>query len=241
MSTSPIRPSGQPAPVSPELQQWADLVAFLGELLGPQVEVLLHDPHDFRHSIVAIANSHISGRSVGGPATDLVLRLWQSRQHESTSHLVNYDGQDPSGRPLRSSTYFIRGAQGQVIGLLCFNFDDAPLTTALESLTAYLTGINARVPNAPSSTLPAQERLSASFDELAEERIRELANATGVDPARLSIPERLDFVRAIEDEGLFLVKGAVGLVATALGVSEPTAYRYLRQVRSENLQSRSLT
>ena len=44
--------------------------------------------------------------------------------------------------------------------------------------------------------------------------------------------EKIATVREIERAGVFLLKGAVAQVAVALRVSEPTVYRYVRQVRT---------
>lgn len=47
------------------LQQYVKLTEFLGHTLGPDYEVALHDLTDRNRSIVAIANSHVSGRKLG--------------------------------------------------------------------------------------------------------------------------------------------------------------------------------
>ena len=46
------------------LEPYAKLVDFLGEALGDNVEVALHDITSKEQEIVAIANSHISGREM---------------------------------------------------------------------------------------------------------------------------------------------------------------------------------
>ena len=46
-----------------KLDQYRQLVSFLGQVLGPDYEVVLSD----LHSILAISNGQVSGRSVGGP------------------------------------------------------------------------------------------------------------------------------------------------------------------------------
>jgi predicted transcriptional regulator YheO len=43
--------------------------------------------------------------------------------------------------------------------------------------------------------------------------------------------EKVGVVRELERSGVFLLKGAVAHVAVALGTSEPTVYRYVKQVR----------
>ena len=53
------------------LQQYSVIVQFLGKTLGPDYEVVLHDLNPEHNKIVAIANSHVSGRSIGSPLTNV--------------------------------------------------------------------------------------------------------------------------------------------------------------------------
>ena len=53
------------------LQHYIKLTEFLGHALGPDYEVALHDLTDKNRSIIAIANSHVSGRQVGLSLGDL--------------------------------------------------------------------------------------------------------------------------------------------------------------------------
>lgn len=47
------------------LDIYKGLVPFLGEALGKDCEVVLHDFREPGHSVIAIANGNISGRHVG--------------------------------------------------------------------------------------------------------------------------------------------------------------------------------
>ena len=53
-----LKRGGQMA--NPLLQHYIKLTEFLGQALGPDYEVALHDMTDKNRSIVAIANNHIS-------------------------------------------------------------------------------------------------------------------------------------------------------------------------------------
>jgi predicted transcriptional regulator YheO len=240
--------------ISQELKPYASLVEFLGVILGDSCEVLLHDCSDFNRSIVAIANSHISGRSLGGPATDLVLRIWRAKLYEDRDYYANYTSYSTDGKEFCSSTFFVRNQRGDVIALLCINQDDGPIIEARELLGRYLSGFHASGDETarvqPSSShddeeLPSgkaeqqtdglgktSENLSISVDELTTSRIHALALAGHLDPARLSKDERLEFIKQLDDEGIFLLKGAIEKTASALGVSQPSVYRYLRCVRN---------
>ena len=60
---------------NPLLQHYIKLTEFLGQALGPDYEVALHDMTDKNRSIVAIANNHISGREIGAPLTNVALKI----------------------------------------------------------------------------------------------------------------------------------------------------------------------
>jgi len=237
-----------------EFEPYLPLMDFFAELLGPRTEVVLHDTSDLSRSIVALTNGHVSGRSVGGPATDLVLKVLQNHEHDDRDYLANYLAESRTGGTFRSSTFFIRDAGGDVVGMLCLNIDDEPLARARDLLVAITatTGLvkGAGPGGAPGAAtgstgstgatgaatahpaaVPVAERLSMNVDELALDGVARIVAAQGIEPHRMTPDEKVAAVREIERAGVFLLKGAVAQVAEALHVSEPTVYRYVRQVR----------
>lgn len=223
----------------PEFSPYLAMMDFLAELLGPLAEIVLHDTSDLSRSIVALTNGQLSGRTVGGPATDLVLKVLQNHEHDDRDYLANYLAVSRTGGAFRSSTLFIRDERGAVVGMLCVNIDDEPLTRARDLLTAITatTGVPKGVDGVPRAAIdspapvPVAERLSATVDELALDGIERIVSARGVEPQRMVAQEKIATVGDLERAGVFLLKGAVAQVAAALHVSEPTVYRYLSQVR----------
>ena len=61
------------------LQQYVKLTEFLGQALGPDYEVALHDMTDRNRSIIAIANNHVSGREIGAPLTNVALSILRDK------------------------------------------------------------------------------------------------------------------------------------------------------------------
>ena len=43
------------------MQEYCELVGFLGKVLGQDYEVVLHDLSNMDNSVVAVANGHVSG------------------------------------------------------------------------------------------------------------------------------------------------------------------------------------
>ena len=93
---------------NPLLQHYIKLTEFLGQALGPDYEVALHDMTDKNRSIVAIANNHISGREIGAPLTNVALKILMDKSYETQDYRLHYCGLSAEGKTLRSSTMFIK-------------------------------------------------------------------------------------------------------------------------------------
>ena len=102
---------------NPLLQHYIKLTEFLGQALGPDYEVALHDMTDKNRSIVAIANNHISGREIGAPLTNVALKILMDKSYETQDYRLHYCGLSAEGKTLRSSTMFIKH-NGKLVGML---------------------------------------------------------------------------------------------------------------------------
>lgn len=116
------------------LEPYKTIVNFLGKTLGPDYEVVLQDLTDGNNSIIAIANSHVSGRKIGSPLTNAALQMLSSKAYLSKDFLCNYKGISENGHVLRSSTMFIKDSDGIPVGLMCINFDDSRYTELSKKL-----------------------------------------------------------------------------------------------------------
>ncbi len=220
------------------LKPYAELVKFLGIVLGPDYEVALHDVGE-ENCIVAIANGHVSGRDVGAPLTNKAKQFLQDQIYERENWELNYLGVSREGTPLRSSTYFIRDADGGIAGMLCVNFDDSRYRQMLlqvlrlchpdEFLDAH-EGIS----YAPSLLLTqnaAAEQFPGTAEDAVSETVSQVLAATHYPVEKMTQDEKTEVVDKLNRRGVFAIKGAVSTVARALSSSEATIYRYLARVR----------
>ena len=89
---------------------------------GDNCEFVVHDyTRDFSSTIVAIANGQVTGREVGQGGSKLGLRIMQGKEEEDGKY--NYISQTSDGRFLRSSTIYLKGEDGTILGSLCINID----------------------------------------------------------------------------------------------------------------------
>ncbi len=218
----------------------------LGVTFGSHCEVVLHDLRRPEHSIVAIANGHVTGRklgdpAIGGPEPDIALQRSQSDDGH-TNILANYETHTRDGRRLKSSSTVFRDENGVLFAALCLNIDLTSIDTAknfLETISAtdfYTDGD--LVPELPAARRGARGKLAEtapeeSAVEVTVSGIITEAVAQGHKPLEaMNKADKLACVEYMYDRGLFIIRGAVELVAQALGVSRYTIYNYLDEIKA---------
>ena len=87
------------------------LADVLGQMFQNVLEVVVHDFKDLDHAIIHIVNGHISGRSLGGPVSEINLRRLLE-QDQFPDKLVNFSSRNSRGQQLKSSSLAIRDDQG---------------------------------------------------------------------------------------------------------------------------------
>lgn len=231
------------------LRQFKILVDFLGNMLGPDYEIILHDLNTPNQSVIAIANSHISGRSVGSPLTNTALRQIKSREYEVHDYTDNYVGTVRDGRLVRSATMYIKNDAGKPIGLLCMNYDDTRMRDAqsllqeiahpkswLRALAEVQSSLRGGSNN--NDTSLTLETFHDNIEDLMSEIYRDVSLNINIPADHFSQQDRLDIVTQLEKRGLFKLKGSVPFVAEKLHCSQASVYRYLNQITRESLAQR---
>ena len=207
------------------LKKYIPLVDFLADVFGDDAEVVLQDVSDFNNSVISIRNNHISGRKLGAPATNLVLKVMNGNFTDK-NYVTNYRGVSAVGKVVRSSTYFIKDDKNVVVGMLCINID----IDKLVQLKNHLDGILKLPEEIFEKTT---ERFSVSAEGLASDSIETILEESGISPERMSQEEKMEVVYKLDKNGVFLVKGSICKVASVLNVSNATIYRYLSKIRRE--------
>ncbi len=215
------------------------VVQHLGASLPNSYELVLHDLSKLPHSIVAVSGE-VTRRSVGDPATDLLLGQAATGRFESRHA---YDTRLSDGRKLRSTTMIIEDVSGRPVAALCMNAD-LSVWEQLQAATARVfEAVGARqLDPAPPSELPAigadlgevsHEAFVHDLDELAAHLINESIRNVGVPVELMKKRHKVEVVRDLRERGLFMLKDAVQLIATELDVTRFTIYNYLNQLAEE--------
>ncbi|MBO6047437.1 MAG: PAS domain-containing protein [Erysipelotrichaceae bacterium] len=215
------------------LEPYGAIVSFLGEALGDNVEIALHDLTSPEQEIVAIANRHISGRSVGAKLSNLSIHYLENKQYMDHDYVINYKTTGVDNKLLRSATYFIKEEGKEFpIGMLCINVNITDYEY-MEAVLKKVFGIKDD-PDVEFKQDNPIEILSSPLDEMVDKYIKECLFKMGVPSyvlvERLKVEEKIRVVKYLQEKGTFKVKGAIALVAEKLDVSEPTIYRYLKKM-----------
>ena len=195
---------------------------------GRNCEVVIHDLRgaDTEHSIIAIENGHVTGRSIGDGPSHIVLESLKE-DPSGIEDRVSFLTKTSARRVLRSTTLFIRDDDGKVIGLMGINYDISMLV-AVDDVIRDLTG---------SDTQTSEpESISRNVADLLDELLEQSVKLVGKPTALMSKDDKMRAIRFLDDSGAFLVTKSGPKVCEYFGISTYTLYSYLDEIRSSKDQ-----
>jgi len=210
----------------PILKNFIPLVEGLANTFGKNCEVVLHDVSNPDQSIIAIANGHITNRSVGGPMSEY--GLLALRRGDFNNHRINYMKKTSDGRVLKSSSLYIKDENGEILGYLCINYDISEIQV-IKNILKDFTNIHELEQSMHEDT----DSYGDTINDVLARIVDKVLESTGKPVAFLSKEEKVQIVQMLESKGVFLVKGAIDYVAKVLCVSRYTIYNYLDEIRIE--------
>lgn len=209
------------------------VVSVLEEVLYENIEVVLHDLTRPENSVVAIANGHVTNRSIGdsilaGPKGDKgfenAKELASSTGQQNTI-IADYRTVNSDGVELHSATAVFRDSDGIPFAGLCFNSD----TTVPEMAQRWLNAIVNKSPRVSPPPKPAEK-----VENLMDDIITSNIHRYGKPVEEMNREEKLSAVDAMQKGGLFIVRGGVNRAAKALGVTRFTIYNYLEELKNRS-------
>ena len=191
---------------------------------GKNCEVVIHDlrSRDAEHSIVAIENGHVTGRSIGDGPSHIVLESLREENGKPQDR-ISYLTKTSDGRVLKSTTLFIRDADGKAIGLMGINYDIS-MFVAVDDAIRDLIGQDQEGPEPEEITRNVADLL----DELIEQSVRLVGKPTAI----MSKDEKIRAIRFLDESGAFLITRSGPKVCEYFGISTYTLYSYLDEIRS---------
>jgi predicted transcriptional regulator YheO len=203
--------------IHPILKNYLPIAEGIAKTFGSHCEVVVHDLTDVSSSIIAIYNGHVTGRKVGSPMTDLGLNIL--RKGMEGNLLLNYPNNSIKGKKIKSTSIMIRDEAGEIVGCLCINIDLTLLSMAGAILNEMVNIHEEK----------EEESFPQSVTELEKRIIDRAVEKIGKPIGLMEKNERMEFIRLLDEMGLFLIKGTIHNVAQLLNVSKFTIYNYLEK------------
>ncbi len=220
-----------------QLHYFTKVCEFIGRVLGPDYEVALHDISDRDGAIVALSNGHISGREIGTPVSEKIMNIIDSRIYETEDFILHEYGLAPTGKVLCTSSMFIKDISGDLIGVMCINFDDTRYRELSQKVFNLchpdaLVDTNFRFDESKvPSKITDNHKLKDVPDGSAYDIIKAVLKEYNMNPENMSLKEKLRILGNLEEKGVFLIKGAVRDASAVFGCSQATMYRYLSKIK----------
>lgn len=211
-------------PLDTRLQALLPIVRGLAQMFGPDCEVVLHDISRLPHSIVAIENGAVTGRSLGDVPTDRMLRNLRNADEapDVRLYLTSHEG-----KILKSLAVTLRDEDGRPYGLLGLNHDVSEIVQAQHTLAHLATVGAAERDGAPE----AAEIFAGDIRDVLAGMVTRILGEMGKTPAAMSREEKMEVVKRLEERGAFLVKRSAEQIAEALDLSRYTIFAYLKEIR----------
>ncbi len=212
--------------VHPALEPMKSVAHGIAATFGKNCEVVLHDLEYPSNSLI-FKTGTVTNRGIGAPITNLVLRALR-RHGNQTEDLIGYRNKTKDGKILKSSTIFIRDGNQKIVGCMCINFDLTEFNV-IQSIVDEFCRLKDLGEEGYEHT---EEQFAKDINEVVDNVVESVLREVGKPVPVMTKSEKVQVVEMLDDRGIFLVKGAVDVVALALAVSKYTVYNYLEEARA---------
>lgn len=185
----------------------------ISDTFGVSCETVIHDFSDPAHPVLAIYNGHISNREIG--STIDLTGLEQKVEFEGD--VINLMATTPRGQQVKSSTFSLKG-DGYHLAL-GINYDFTPLAYANRALLDLMR-----------TEVDFRSAVYQNRDTGIGEIFQQCADRIGKPIREMNKADRLRIVELLTQHDAFSYRRAVPYVASQLGVSRYTVYKYLDEV-----------
>lgn len=201
----------------------------LAEHFGPQCEIAIHDvTRDLSNTIVYIENGQISGRTEGDAASNVVLEALHTPPEELKDQ-IGYLTRSSDGKALKSSSIYIRDRSGNLRYIFSVNYD----ISSLKAVDELIRGLITTHPATDQSGKAEQEkqesapRIPHTVTELLDSLIEHALAEVGKPVVMMTKEDKIRVVRYLNDAGAFLITKSGDRIASVLGISKFTLYKYM--------------
>jgi predicted transcriptional regulator YheO len=205
------------------------LVDNIGALLGNRCEIVVHDfTQGLDRTIIKIVNGQVSGRSVGGCPSSLFFEMYDKINLEQKDLPVYFNTEQ--GRLFKSSTTFIHGEGGAIVGAICINFDVTDLLQSQGVIQQFVGYDPDRQPGGQN-----KEHFLHDVHELMEYCLRSVEVEIGKPGTAMGKEERLRALAFLDKKGVLEISKSSLRLCEFFGISKFTLYAELNKIRGDGI------
>ena len=187
---------------------------------GDKCEICIHDlsTEDMEHTIVYIENGHITHRRIGDSSSNAYLRSkTKIEKGMDVENKLCYTSRTKDGKFLKSSTVFLKDANGHYKYMMCINQDMSDILSVKNTLDNMLS----------KEERPTDDTIASNVGDLLETLVDKSIALIGKAPADMNKEEKKAAIGFLNEQGAFLITGAGDMVSECFGISKFTLYTYL--------------
>ncbi len=192
----------------------------IAKTFGKDCEIVIHDLSRPQNSVVFTVNNHVTGRQIGQPFEHLIKKVLLSKNFAG-DYSANYLTVTEDGREIKSSTAFIRDSLGKIIGALCINYDLKSMKNVMDFVCNFM--------NIEQEKIEKDVEPFNNIMEIVHDLIDKIIDNSNVE--NLKRKDKIELIQFMEKKGVFLIKGAIDIVAEKLNISKVTVYSYLDGIK----------
>lgn len=213
--------------IEDQLDLIKSIMKLIAEHIGENCEVALHDwSKGYDHSIAAIENGHVTGRTIGDCGSNLGLEVMRGTVKDGDRY--NYITQTKKGSTLRSSTIYLKNDDGQPIGALCINQDISEMI--------FMKNIVDTLVNVDNGT---NEVFANDVNEILDFLLANSLRIVGKPVNHMIKEDKLQALKYLDEKGAFLVSKAGNKICEFFDISKFTLYNYLDEIRTNSNENKN--
>ena len=209
------------------MQPWIHQILDLLEAhFGSSVEFVVHDlTLNYEHTIVDIRNGEITGRQIGDTGDILGLQVLRGTENNTDDNFYRNISFTKDGRTVRSSTLFLRDAQGTPTVCIAVNEDITKYTEFERVLQGKM--------QIPSDTSTNASLGKGSVNDMLDYLIDQAQMSIGKNTALMTKEDKIAYIHYLDEHGAFLITKSGQRICEALSISKYTLYNYLEISRGD--------
>ena len=201
----------------------------IAKQFGPTCEVVVHDLTEREaadHSIIYVENGHITGRKIGGSASQVVLEELALEDHDKNRQdHIGYLSRTKDGKLLKCSTIYIKDETGKkVLAIVSINQDITSLSLASSALNEMIQ---------PCDKEEKVEEFNFNVSELLDELIWQSVELVGKPVNLMTKEDKIKALRFLNDKGAMLITKSGDKIADYFGISKFTLYSYIQEEKND--------